>query len=68
MNDTSKSGMNQRPEEIDLEIFKTFSEDIERCFKNSIDSVERNFRENLIDVKSLFFDKMNQFKAFNDQI
>jgi 23S rRNA maturation-related 3'-5' exoribonuclease YhaM len=51
--------MNDMPEEIDLEIFKTFSEDIERAFKAGIESVERNFKENLLDIKSLFFDKMN---------
>lgn len=29
----TKIKMTDRPEEIDLEIFKTFSEDIERSFK-----------------------------------
>ena len=60
--------MTDRPEEIDLEIFKNFSEDIERSFKQGIESIERNFKENLLEIKSLFFDKMGQFKTFNEQI
>ena len=58
----------EKPAEIDLEIFSRFSNDIEKLFHNSLDAVDRNFRDTMKEVRSVFFDKMNQFKAFNDQI
>ena len=41
----------EQPMEIDLEIFSKFTEEADRQFRASIDSIERNFRENVFEIK-----------------
>lgn len=41
----------EQPMEIDLEIFSKFTEEADRQFRSSIDSIERNFRENVFEIK-----------------
>jgi hypothetical protein len=57
-----------RPMEIDLEIFSKFTEEADKQFRASIDSIERNFRENVFEIKQLFYDKLEQFRNFNEAI
>ena len=58
----------EQPMEIDLEIFSKFTEEADRQFRASIDSIERNFRENVFEIKQLFYDKLEQFRNFNEAI
>ena len=49
----------ERPKEIDLEIFTKFTDECDKQFRQSIDSIERNFRENVFEIKQLFYDKLD---------
>ena len=48
----------EKPQDIDLEIFTKFSAEIEKCFHKSMESIEKNFRDNVFEIKSLFYDKL----------
>ena len=58
----------ERPKEIDLELFTKFTDECDKQFRTSIDSIERNFRENVFEIKQLFYDKLEQFRNFNEAI
>lgn len=47
-----------KPEEIDLEMFGKITTDIEECFRLSIEKIEKQFREQTHEIKSVFYDKV----------
>ena len=54
--------------QIDLELFTHFSDEAEKTFRIAIDSMEKNFRENVYMIKELFYHKIESFKEFNEAI
>ena len=61
----SKDGLlslkNERPEDLDITIFAKIGVEIENQFNISISSVEKNFRDNMHDIKTVFYAKLKEF-------
>jgi hypothetical protein len=68
----SKDGIinlkNDKPEDLDITIFAKIGVEIENQFNKSISSVEKNFRDNMHDIKTVFYAKLKEFQAYNDQL
>ena len=68
----SKDGLinlkNDKPEDLDITIFAKIGVEIENQFNKSISSVEKNFRDNMHDIKTVFYAKLKEFQAYNDQL
>ena len=68
----SKDGIinlkNDKPEDLDITIFAKIGVEIENQFNKSISSVEKNFRDNMHDIKTVFYAKLREFQAYNDQL
>jgi hypothetical protein len=66
----SKDGMvnlkNERPEDLDITIFAKIGVEIENQFNRSISSVEKVFRDNMHEIKTVFYAKLKEFQAYND--
>jgi hypothetical protein len=61
----SKDGLanlkNEKPEALDITIFAKIGVEIENQFNTSISSVEKNFRDNMHDIKTVFYAKLKEF-------
>ena len=55
-----------RPEDLDVTIFAKIGVEIEGQFNKSVASVEKNFRDNMIDIKTIFYSKLKEFQSYND--
>ena len=68
----SKDGLinlkNDRPEDLDITIFAKIGIENENQFNKSISSVEKNFRDNMHEIKTVFYAKLKEFQAYNDQL
>ena len=53
------------PDQVDVEIFSRFAIEIENQFHKSSEQIEKVFRENMKDIRDLFYKKVSQFKEFN---
>jgi len=52
---------NDKPEDLDITIFAKIGVEIENQFNKSISSVEKNFRDNMHDIKTVFYAKLKEF-------
>ena len=59
---------NEKPEDLDVTIFAKIGVEIENQFNKSISSVEKNFRDNMHEIKTVFYAKLQEFQAYNDQL
>lgn len=61
----SKEGLinlkHDKPEEMDTSIFAKIGVEIENQFNKSVSSIEKNFRDNMHEIKQVFYAKLQEF-------
>ena len=52
---------NEMPDSIDTSIFAKIGLEIEQQFNKSISQVEKGFRDNMVEIKQVFYEKLQEF-------